>query len=325
MENDMSSGRVQPSSQSQNRRRKTTIVIVGPTASGKTALSLLLARRLKAEIISADSRQIYRHLTIGTAKPSEAERREITHHFVDILDPRREYNAGEFGTGSRMVWEDIQKRGKTVIVVGGSGLYVKALVDGFFGGPGKDPEIRDRLEHELEQVGIDGLLKKLAAVDPSSSKNMSAEPKARRIMRALEVYYSTGKPLSVHLSEQEHRSLTDFIMVAPLWERLSLYKHIDDRVGAMMKSGLLDEVRWLKSEGYPSSLNALNTVGYRELFEHLDGKTTLEEAVDLIKMNSRRFAKRQMTWFRRDERVHWIPVRSEVDIEKMAEKVLDIS
>jgi len=119
--------------------------------------------------------------------------------------------------------------------------------------------------------------------------------------------------------------LTDFIMVAPLWERLSLYKHIDDRVGAMMKSGLLDEVRWLKSEGYPSSLNALNTVGYRELFEHLDGKTILEEAVDLIKMNSRRFAKRQMTWFRRDERVHWIPVRSEVDIEKMAEKVLDIS
>lgn len=306
-------------------RIKTTIVIVGPTASGKTALSILLARRLKAEILSADSRQIYRHLTIGTAKPTEAERGGIVHHFIDILDPRQEYNAGEYGTEARKVLENIRKKRNAAIVVGGSGLYIKALIDGFFDGPGKDPEIRDRLEYELERDGIEGLLRTLTAVDPDSAKRMSVEPKARRIMRALEVYYSTGKPLSVHFSEQEHQPLGDFVMVAPLWERALLYKHIDSRVESMMKNGFLDEVHWLRLEGYSAALNSLNTVGYRELYDHLDGKITLDEAVGLIKMKTRRFAKRQMTWFRRDERIHWIPVKSEGDLEKMAETVLETS
>jgi tRNA dimethylallyltransferase len=305
-----------------NDGANTTIVVVGPTASGKTALSLLLARRLNAEIISADSRQIYRHLTIGTAKPSETDRRDVPHHFIDVLDPRQDYSAGEFGTEARAVLADIQKRGKRALVVGGSGLYVKGLVDGFFDGPGKDPEIRERLERELEQEGVTGLLKKLTLIDPASAAVMSREPKARRIMRALEVYYSTGKPLSVHFAEQKSRTMPNVIMVAPLWERALLYKHIDDRVTGMMKSGFLEEVRWLESEGYPPHLNALNTVGYRELVEYLGNKITLEEAVSLIKMNTRRFAKRQMTWFKRDERIRWIPVHSEKDLQRMAEKIL---
>ena len=303
-------------------RIKTAIVIVGPTGSGKTTLSILLARRLKAEILSADSRQIYRHLTIGTAKPTAAERHGIVHHFIDILDPRQEYNAGKYGIEARKVLDDIRKKGNNVIVVGGSGLYIKALVDGFFDGPGKDPEIRDRLEHELKQEGMEGLLKRLAEVDPASAKTMSAERKARRIVRALEVYYTTGKPLSVHFFEQEHQPMRDVVMVAPLWERASLYEHINSRVESMMKNGFLEEVRWLKSEGYSATLNALNTVGYRELYDHLAGKTTLDVAVRLIKMKTRRFAKRQMTWFRKDGRVRWIPVRSENDLEKMAEEVL---
>jgi len=159
-------------------------------------------------------------------------------------------------------------------------------------------------------------------VDPASAKTMSAERKARRIVRALEVYYTTGKPLSVHFFEQEHQPMRDVVMVAPLWERASLYEHINSRVDSMMKNGFLEEVRWLKSEGYSATLNAMNTVGYRELYDHLAGKTTLDEAVRLIKMKTRRFAKRQMTWFRKDGRVRWIPVRSENDLEKMAEEVL---
>ncbi len=302
----------------------TTIVIVGPTASGKTALSLLLARRIDAEIVSADSRQIYRYLTIGTAKPSEAERSEIPHHFIDILDPNQDYSAGEFGLQARALLVEIQKRGKRAIVVGGSGLYVKALIDGFFDGPGKDPEIRERLERELEGEGIEGLLRKLGSVDPATAQVMSREPKARRIIRALEVYYSTGRPLSVHFSEQQRNILPNFIMVAPLWERALLNRHIDNRVEGMMKQGLVDEIRWLRSHGYQANLNALYTVGYRELFEHLDKKTSLDDAVSLIKLNTRRFAKRQMTWFRADKRVRWMPVSSEDDFEKIAASILKL-
>lgn len=317
MENDMPARGAQS-----NPSVGTTTIIVGPTASGKTALSLLLARRMNAEIVSADSRQIYRHLTIGTAKPSDSDRSKVPHHFIDILDPNQEYSAGEYGVQARGVLEEIQKRGKSALVVGGSGLYVKALVDGFFDGPGKDPEVRERLERDLEREGISGLLKKLEHVDPATAQAMAREPKARRVMRALEVYYSTGKPLSVHFSEQKRNPLSNFIMVAPLWERALLYKHIDERVVGMMKQGLLDEVRWLKSHGYHANLNALNTVGYKELFEHLEKKTSLDEAVSLIKLNTRRFAKRQMTWFRADKRIRWLPVSSDRDFEETASSIL---
>ncbi len=299
---------------------ETIVAIVGPTASGKTELALLLAERLNAEIISADSRQVYRLLDVGTAKPSLDERKGIVHHFLDILDPKEEYSAGAYGKEARAVLRDMQNRGKPAVIVGGSGLYVQALIDGFFDGPGKDPEIRGRLEREYLEGGIQGILESLRGVDPESAQSMESEPKPRRIMRALEVYYATGKPLSRHRAEQTLGSVLNTTKVGILWERAALYERIDQRVSSMMKMGFLEEVASLRTMGYTPDLNALNTVGYKELFEHLAGRISLTEAVESIKRNTRRFAKRQMTWFRRDQRIQWI--RPGIKMEDVASGIL---
>ena len=294
------------------------LVIVGPTASGKTSLSLLLAQRLNAEIVSADSRQLYRLLDIGTAKPGFEDRRRVPHHFIDILDPGEEYSAGRYGQEARIVIEDILRRGKNPIMVGGSGLYVRAAVDGLFEGPEKDPELRERLEEEKRRNGIEGLLKKLEQVDPETAQWMRQEPKVRRIVRALEVFYSTGLPLSQFHKEQRRVNSFETSFVGLDWERNKLYERIDERVDQMLGRGFLEEVRHLMTN-YDRSSNSLNTVGYRELMDHLDGNISLEEAVALIKRNTRRFAKRQLTWFNADKRVQWHSLKSEKDLADLAE------
>lgn len=294
------------------------IAIVGPTASGKTLLSLELADQLNAEIISADSRQIYKHLTIGTSKPSQEDLRRIPHHFIDILDPREPMSAGLYGKQARKLIDDVQNRGKRIILVGGSGLYVKAVVDGLFDGPSADPEIRAWLNRKHHSSGLEGLLEELRAVDPRSADMMAKEPKVRRIQRALEVYYSTGVPLSEHLKRQERPDTRSWTIVGLEWQRDQLYDRINRRVEAMMKNGFLEEVCWLRDHGYESHLNALQTVGYKELFRHLEGGGTLGESVEAIKRNTRRFAKRQMTWFRADDRIRWASVGSEADISALA-------
>ena len=298
--------------------KNSLVVIVGPTASGKSNLALRLAGLIDGEIVSADSRQIYRGMDIGTAKPTKTEQAGIPHHFVDILDPDEEYSAGTYGKDARKVIEDIRKRGKTPVMVGGSGLYLRAAIDGLFDGPGKDPELRGRLEEEEARVGIDGLLKTLEAVDPATAAAMKGEPAKRRIIRALEVYYSTGQPLSRFHAEQRRESLPITRYLGLSWERGTLYNRIGQRVDEMIGKGLVEEARRLR-ETYDPAINALNTVGYKELMDYLGGRCSLEEAVNSIKLHTRRFAKRQLTWFKADRRIQWITVSDEEELEGIAQ------
>ena len=300
-------------------KERRALVLVGPTASGKTAVSLHLARLLRGEIISADSRQVYRHLDIGTAKPSKENRRKVPHHFVDELPPNVDFNAGEFGARGRVVIEEIFLRGHTPLVVGGSGLYVRSLVDGFFEGPGADPDFRRVTEHRVADGQIGRLIEELRAVDPVAAA--TADPtKPRRVIRALEVFHSTGRPIS-----ELHREQKTAVGFAPIlfgitMRRSLLYRRIDERCDAMLRDGLLKEVEWLEKNGYDRFINALNTVGYAEAFAYRAGQISYDEMVRLFKQNSRRYAKRQLTWFRRDERIRWIDAEGRNGLS-MAEQI----
>ncbi|MFH0989714.1 MAG: tRNA (adenosine(37)-N6)-dimethylallyltransferase MiaA [bacterium] len=299
------------------------LAIVGPTASGKTTVSLDLARKLDGEIISADSRQIYKGLSIGTAKPSPEQLRQVKHYFIDLLEPDQEYNAGQYGTDARNLLETMVTRKRIPIVVGGSGLYVKALLDGLFDGPGKDPEIRFKLEQQLQETGLQGLFELLKQVDPVTASQMK-EIKSRQVIRALEVYYSSGKSLSLYHAEQNRLFPHRFLQVALLWDRQVLYDRINRRVEFMIEQGFVKEVSALLAKGYGKNLNALNTVGYKEIIDHLDGKISLEEAVERTKRNSRRFAKRQLTWFNADQRIHWLTMSEGEDMQSIVSQVLQL-
>lgn len=297
------------------------LVLVGPTASGKTEISLHLAEQLKGEIISADSRQIFKFLDIGTAKPTREQRGRIPHHFVDELTPDREFNAGTFGVRGRDLIHEIFGRGKLPIVVGGSGLYVHSLIDGFFEGPGADKELREILERRVEAEGIKNLLEELRKVDPVTAERIDPT-KPRRVIRALEVYHITGKPLSqLHV---DSAPVIDFgaIQFGLEWDRKELYSRIEKRCERMLTKGLLKEVEDLERRGYTDKLNALNTVGYAEAFAYRRGEISYDEMVRLFKQNSRRYAKRQLTWFRRDERVRWVPVDGTASPEQIARRIL---
>ena len=301
-------------------RRRKVLVIVGPTGSGKSAISLPVAEALTGEIISADSRQIYIMLDVGTAKIPAADRKRVRHHFVDVLTPDVDFNAGIFGEQGREVIEDIFQRGKTPIVVGGSGLYIQALIDGLFDGPPSDDALRVNLEARIRMEGISVLLEELHRVDPKAAKRMMPSH-SRRIIRALEVYHLTGVPIS---EMQKRRSPANFdaVMVGLEWDRAQLYSRINHRVDEMIEQGLEDEVRQLQVAGFTSMNNALNTVGYKEVFDHLAGETSRTRMVELIKQNSRRYAKRQLTWFRADERIHWITIQSDRDLDEQAQAIV---
>jgi tRNA dimethylallyltransferase len=301
-------------------KEKKVLVLVAPTAAGKTAVSLLIAQKLPCEILSADSRQVFRYLDIGTAKPTLEERQRVKHYFVDELNPDEDFNAAEFGKRGREIIEDIFRRGKVPLIVGGSGLYVRALVDGLFDGPSADDSVREKLRQRLEKESAEVLLEELRRVDPMAAANLLPS-NIRRIIRALEVYQLTGKPIS-ELQKQnviEINSTPFFYGLA--WERKQLYERINQRVDAMLANGLLEEVSRLKSLGYTSGLNSLQTVGYKEVFLYLEQKISHDEMVRLIKQNSRRYAKRQLTWFRADERIHWIQVNDESEFVEVAEKI----
>jgi tRNA dimethylallyltransferase len=298
------------------------LAIVGPTASGKTPLSLLVAERLNGEIVSADSRQIYRHLDVGTAKPTREQRASIPHHIVDMLEPSEEYTAGIFGKEARDVIVRIVGRGKVPIVVGGSGLYVRAVIDGLFEGPGKDPELRSQLEEKLRALGPDALLEELRRVDPRSAVRMTTA-KPRPVIRALEVYYATGKPLSEFHAEQRTQPPFHVTQVGLVWERQTLYARINERVDRMVERGLVAEVQRLLQSGYDERLNSLNSVGYKEIISHLRGEISLERAVEQIKQNTRNFAKRQMTWFRTDQRIDWLTLDADSNLDEVARAIAE--
>ncbi len=283
------------------------LAVVGPTASGKTALALALAERLETEIVSADSMQIYRGMEIGTAAPTAEEQARVRHHFVGFLEPGEHFSAGEFGRQARELVARLNAEGKPAVVAGGSGLYVRALIDGLFPGPARDPQLRRRLQAEAETHGVEALYGRLQAVDPEYA-GIVLPGDLRRIVRGLEVYELTGTPLSrLH---REHRALAEplpAVQVALDLPRPTLYARIDARVDRMLASGLIEEVEALLAKGYEAHLRQIRSLGYREMIAYIKGEQSYAEAVELMKRNTRRFAKRQLSWFRSDPRIRWLP------------------
>ncbi len=298
-------------------------MLVGPTASGKTTVAMELAKLIPSEIISADSRQIYKYLDIGTAKPTRAQRNTVPHHFVDELPPDRDFSAGEFGERAARVVDEIFARDRTPLVVGGSGLYVQALIDGFFEGPGADKEFREALEARIAAGELPQLMEELRTIDPVSAGRIDPT-KPRRIVRALEVYHITGKPLSqLHREAQREITFTP-VLFGLAWDRKALYDRINRRCEEMLRAGLLAEVESLERRGYTVRLNALNTVGYAEAFQYRRGEISYEEMVRLFKQNTRRYAKRQLTWFRRDKRIRWISMDEDTEPARVAALIHDM-
>jgi tRNA dimethylallyltransferase len=297
------------------------IVIVGPTCSGKTDLSLDLALKLDTEIISADSRQVYKYLNIGTAKPSKEIRRKVKHHFIDVLEPNEDFNVSIFENESLKIIEKLLKNNKIPIVAGGSGLYIKALVDGIFNTVDTDHQLREKLLKEKEIYGNDYLYNQLKNVDPESAESMLPQ-NYKRVMRSLEIYYLTGKSIKEHQKKYEREMNLTFMQFGLRWDRKKLYQNINDRVEKMMREGLLDEVKSILAKGFDKNLNSLNTVGYKEIISYLNDETDFNTAVELIKRNSRRFAKRQLTWFNPDKRIKWFDVVNYDDLNGISKKII---
>lgn len=302
-------------------KNEKVLFIVGPTCSGKSLLAIKIAEKLNGEIVSADSRQIYKYMDIGTAKPTQDQLQKIKHHFIDELYPDQEFSAGEYSKQARERIEMIFKQKKIPIVVGGSGLYIEALIDGIFDSPPVDKNIRKRLYELYHEVGAEAMLGKLRKIDPMSAERMTTT-NIRRIIRALEVYELTGLPIS---ELQKRRVPADFmpVQIGLNWRRDKLYERINKRVDDMVSSGLIDEVRRILDMGYSYKLNALQTVGYKEVINYLWRKISFVEMVEVIKRNTRRYAKRQLTWFRHDSKIRWIDVESEDEIDHLKEKIIE--
>lgn len=297
------------------------LLIVGPTAVGKSRLALLLAEKLGGEIISADSRQIYRFMDIGTAKPPPEDRQRVPHHFIDIKYPDEPYNAGQFGIEGREKIDEVFARGRTPIVVGGSGLYIRSLVDGLFQGPLSNHEIRKKLRERADQEGLDKLYQYLKDVDQESARRIHPNDR-QRILRALEVYEITGVPISKFQKEEkiEVNFVPEFFGLRR--QREELYRLIEERVDRMMERGFVEEVEGLLNRGYSGDLNSMRTVGYQQIIRFLKGEMDLQQAVELIKKNTRNYAKRQLTWFSRDQRIRWIDVDETTDWERVADEII---
>jgi len=290
------------------------LVILGPTASGKTKVSLEIADILKVEIISADSRQVYRYMDIGTAKPGLEERKRVPHHLIDIVDPDEYFTAADYSIKAREAIKEVVCREKEPVVVGGSGLYLRALFKGFFKGPGKDEKLRQELKEKAERSGVESLYLELKKKDPQAAQKIGPHNLVR-IIRALEVYELSGKKISDLQRKGEYPPVEyDFVKIGLKLDREKLYQRIDQRVEQMIKAGLINEVKGLKKKGYNLSLAPLRTFGYKEIFQYLEGEISQDEARERIKLNTRHYAKRQLTWFKKEEGIIWI------DAEKVNQK-----
>jgi tRNA dimethylallyltransferase len=306
-----------------SRNERKVFLIVGPTCSGKTYLSLKLSELIPSEIISADSRQFYKFLNLGTAKPSKEELHKIPHHFIDFLKPSETYNVSRFEKDAEKTIEIIFKKNKMPIVVAGSGLYIKALIDGIFDTADKDEEYRGELLQKRKEFGNEFLYEELKKVDPVSAAKMLPQ-NWKRVMRALEVFHTTGEPIWKHHQKQalSKAKKYNFKQVGLNWDRKILYDNIDRRVDEMIENGLIDEVKNILKKGFNKNLNSLNTVGYKEIIQYLDGEISLERAIELIKRNTRHYAKRQLTWFRKDKRIEWSDVNEFSDLDQFAEQIV---
>ena len=283
------------------------ICIVGPTASGKTRLSIALAQALGAEVVSFDSMQLYRGMDIGTAKPTKEEMQGIPHHMLDFLDPREDYSVSRYVQDADRCVQDILARGKPVILVGGTGLYIDSLILGRQFAPYPETGRREALTRQAQEQGIETVLAQLREVDPEAAAALHPSNQ-KRIIRALEVYQETGKTITEHnrLSKLRPPKYNPLWLGLTFSRRQTLYDRIDRRVEEMLRAGLVDEVRRLVESGVSEKATALQAIGYKELLGMLRGECTLEEAKASIQLLSRRYAKRQLTWFRRNPDVHWI-------------------
>ena len=281
------------------------ICLAGPTASGKTALAVALAQALNGEVVSCDSMQIYKFMDIGTAKPTLDEMGGVPHHMIDVADPREDYSVSRYCKDAAPIVEDIVSRGKTAIIAGGTGLYMDSLIRGNDFAPFPSTGVRERLERQADAEGLEAMRSWLRSIDPEAEGRIQDR---KRLLRALEVYLETGETIT------EHNRRTQALppRFTPLWlgldfeNRQSLYSRIDLRVTHMLEAGLLQEIRSLLQSGVPDTATAMQAIGYKEFVSALEGHGTVEAAADSVRQSSRRYAKRQLTWFRRNPAIHWL-------------------
>lgn len=282
------------------------LCVVGPTASGKTALAIALAQELGGEVVSCDSMQIYRRMDIGTAKPSVEETQGVPHHMIDIVEPWEDFSVSRYTDMATPIVEDILSRGKTVIIAGGTGLYVDSLIKGNDFAPIPATGHREALEAQLQDQGLEALLTRLREIDPEAAERAQNNP--RRIIRALEVYLETGETITAH----NLRTQAIPARYSPVWigldfaRRSDLYDRIDRRVEIMLEQGLMQEIKALLASGIPEKCTAMQAIGYKEFVDALAGRCPVEEAVATVQQSSRRYAKRQLTWFHRNPEMNWI-------------------
>lgn len=283
------------------------ICIAGPTASGKTALAVALAKELDGEVVSCDSMQVYRRMDIGTAKPTKEEMQGVVHHMLDIADPEEDFSVSRYCAMAAPIVDDILSRGKTAIIAGGTGLYMDSLIRGNAFAPTPSTGVRQALEAQADREGMEAMLSRLADVDPEAAARLHLSDR-KRILRALEVYLETGKTITRH--NQETQALPP--RYTPLWlgldfpDRAELYRRIDRRVGLMLEAGLMEEIQALLRSGVPPRATALQAIGYKEFVAALEGRCSVEEAAQEVCKASRHYAKRQLTWFRRNRQMHWL-------------------
>ena len=302
------------------------ICIPGPTASGKTDLAVALAKELNGEVVSCDSMQIYRFMDIGTAKPTKEEMQGIPHHMIDICDPDEDFSVSRYCTMASQAVDEILSSGKTAIIAGGTGLYMDSLIRGNDFAPFPATGQREKLEEEADTAGMEEMLRKLQSIDPEAAAKLHLKDR-KRIIRALEVFYETGETITAH----NLRTQSIPPKYHPVWlgldfqNRQDLYDRIDRRVGQMLQQGLIQEIQDLLARGIPEKCTAMQAIGYKEFVGALKGECTIAEAADLVRQSSRRYAKRQLTWFKRNQNIHWLTREKTMDsseILRMARQVL---
>ena len=301
------------------------ICIAGPTASGKTALAVRLARELDGEVVSCDSMQVYKGMDIGTAKPTLDEMEGIPHHMLSVAEPWEDFSVSRYCAMAAPIVDDIIARGKTAIIAGGTGLYMDSLIRGNDFAPFPATGMREKLEQQADREGMEAMLELLKGIDPDSAARLHLADR-KRILRALEVYYETGQTIT------QHNRNTQAIppRYQPLWlgldfaDRAELYRRIDLRVDTMLQQGLVEEIRSLLAQGIPAKCTAMQAIGYKEFVSALAGNGTIAEAAAQVQQSSRRYAKRQLTWFRRNEKMHWLIRKPDDDFAKILESARQI-
>ena len=299
------------------------ICIAGPTASGKTALAVELAKEVNGEVVSCDSMQVYKRMDIGTAKPTAEEQQGIVHHMIDVAEPWEDFSVSKYCAMATPIVEDILRRGKTAIIAGGTGLYMDSLIRGNDFAPFPSTGVRERLEQQADEQGMDAMKALLASIDPDAAVRIHDR---KRLIRALEVYYETGETITAH----NLRTQAIPPKFNPLWlgldfgERAELYRRIDLRVEIMLKAGLVEEIRSLLADGIPAKCTAMQAIGYKEFVDALEGKCTIADAAAQVQQSSRRYAKRQLTWFKRNSAMHWLTRKAGEGSEEILAKARQV-